>query len=414
MNKEEDSELVQNVTKTLQKKFIFLKYILYVIIFLVTFYLCLIIWIAVETGQNTKDIDNLKPEYILSSNIKENNENIDIFGYTGYWVAKNPMTSKRSDHQVVLINDIIYIIGGIDENGNATNSVIKYNPTIDEYEDGPFLPIPIWRFDAVYVPPATDDENDKIYVIGGLNKDENWLSTVYILDTITGSWTAGNQNMSIPRSDHCAAYYNGKIYVAGGFSSNYNTTLGSVEVFDIKMNSWSSIEDMPTPRGDCQCAFIKNNLIVVGGYYDPAGIWSFDQHRNEVESYNIETRSWKDLASMNHPRGDKALAVISDNHLLAIGGERNYYHLNVTYMRIATHHVEEYLFEHNVWIEKPPLPNPTFRTAAVTFNDTVYVFGGHHHCEQVENENEVPDCPETDDVQAFMTVIHPNIFIFKN
>jgi len=71
---------------------------------------------------------------------------------------------------------------------------------------------------------------NKIYVMGGMDDNNNVLSSVEVYDiTSGGSWTLGT-NMITARSGAAASVVNGKIYVMGGMN-NSPATFSSVEVF---------------------------------------------------------------------------------------------------------------------------------------------------------------------------------------
>lgn len=122
-----------------------------------------------------------------------------------------------------------------------------------------------------------------------------------------------------------------------------------------------------------------------------------------------ESQTWRALAPLPNARGDKAVVTLPNNRLLVAGGET---HHKGERTEVATHYVEEYLGEHDVWVDKVPLPLPRFRTAAAYVDGTVFLFGGHAVCKPGDK----PDtsvCPETDEIQAFYDVDHPDVFLFE-
>ena len=78
---------------------------------------------------------------------------------------------------------------------------------------------------------------------------------------------------------------------------------------------------------------------------------------------------------------------------------------------MATHHVEEYVFDDDVWIDRAPLPFATFRAGSSSVDGMVFVFGGHRTCDAPEDSDVEPKCFESDVLQVYFDTNHPNIFI---
>ncbi|GMH42605.1 hypothetical protein BSKO_10524 [Bryopsis sp. KO-2023] len=398
-----------------------------VVVLSILFVVCagMLIWAGTLATENHDDIDKLKmggtggvvsgdsdagttKEFKLTSSIPEKADTSSIspvFQGTGYWSLRGNLPFKRSDHHVAAVGDLVYIVGGNDEAGEATDDITIFDPLLNSFSKGPKMPVTLTRFVQVYVP---DGDAGKLYLIGGMEvADADASGKVHILDIKTKKWSKGPEIIT-PRSDFCGAYVDGKIYIAGGWPTGFSETLGSVEVLDLEKGSeWEEGVELPTPRGDCKAAALDGRFVVVGGYYDEENQWRSDSFRDEVEAFNPESEEWEALAPLPNARGDKALISLPGDRLLAIGGET---HSRGERTQVATHFVEEYIGEHDVWIEKAPLLFSRFRTAAAHVDGVVFLFGGHAICVDGEEEGSV-DCPETDEVQAFFDVDHPDVFL---
>ncbi|CAD7698930.1 unnamed protein product [Ostreobium quekettii] len=281
-----------------------------------------------------------------------------LFEGTGFWTEKTPMPFSRSDHQVVGVGDLIYIIGGLTSDNNATDDVIIYDTVLDTFSPGPTLPTPLMRFGAAFLAgPGGDPARGQIYVMGGFESsadDAPSTAAVHILDLSTGAWSDGPA-MAAPRSDLCGAAVGGKVYAAGGWPDGFGETLATVEVLEAGGVEWGAVEDMPTPRGDVKCGRVGARLVVAGGYYDPSGAFAAESFRTEVQAYDTVTESWTSLAPLPDARGDVALAVLPGDRLLSIGGET---HARGARTQVATHTVSEYDASQDVWVPKAPVPAP--------------------------------------------------------
>lgn len=49
-------------------------------------------------------------------------------------------------------------------------------------------------------------------------------------------------------------------------------------------------------------------------------------------------------------------------------------------MQVATHDVNMYYTQHDMWVAKAPIPDARFRFAAEAHDGIVYAFGGHRTC----------------------------------
>jgi len=369
---------------------------------LVIFCVASVIWLMQDVADDD-DNDLAVGSVRLMSEAPRNGAGIPLFAGMGYWAIKEPLPFARSDHHVIAVDDLLYIIGGIDGNDSVIDDVIIYDTVLGTYTPGPPLPDPLHRFAAAY-----DDINREIYVVGGISEtDGRAVDSVFVLDVERQSWRDG-PSLPSPRSDLCGAFVQGSMYAVGGYSLDYETTLDTIEVLDVSTGEWNEVSSMLTPRGDCKAAQLDDKLIVLGGYYDVTGQWNPDSFRDEVEIYSPETGVWEQRAPMKNARGDKSIAVLNNNRVLVIGGET---HNRGIHTKVAIHHVEEYILAQDVWIDRAPLPEATFRAGAAYVDGMVFVFGGHRTCEVEDPTSDSEICIESDVVQAYFDFEHPDIFI---
>lgn len=344
----------------------------------------------------------------LTRSVKRNSDAQSLFAGTGYWIEKSDLPFARSDHHVVAVDDLIYILGGLNSSDSSNSSnlvldeVLIYDTVLDTYTTGPSLPTPLNRFGAGY-----DETNRRIYVFGGFNdSDEEAPASdqMYILDVDTEEWQEGPALLE-PRSDLCGTVLDGMVYAIGGYSQNYDRTLASMEMYSSETGTWSSGDAMRTPRGDCKAVTVAGSVLVLGGYYDKENDWSADSFRSEVEIYN-PSHGWRSGAEMKYPRGDKAVVAFPGDRVLVVGGET---HNRGVHTNVATHQVQEYIVEEDVWIEKSPLPDAMFRSAAAHVDGMVFVFGGQQEC--VFANNTSISCATSAKVQVYFDFEHSNIFI---
>ena len=161
--------------------------------------------------------------------------------------------------------------------------------------------------------------NDKIYVIGGMGTNGASLDTVEVYDPSTNQWSTG-VSMQTPRDNLGAAVVDDLLYVFGGRTRNadgsvVNDTLDSLEIFDPLTGEWEFGKSMPTGRRAFSVGTLNGRIQAIGGEKAPGGA-AFNQH----EEYNPLTDSWRTLPSIVTPRHGAAVGTIDDVIYIAGGG----------------------------------------------------------------------------------------------
>ena len=92
------------------------------------------------------------------------------------WQMKNDMLEIKYSFRTVVVEDDIYLIGGIDEFRQYLATVDVYNPRTETWSDIPAMPTPMYPQGAATV-------NGKIYVFGGLGAGGELFPDVVAFDT---------------------------------------------------------------------------------------------------------------------------------------------------------------------------------------------------------------------------------------
>jgi N-acetylneuraminic acid mutarotase len=131
------------------------------------------------------------------------------------WTQRASMKKQRMDHQAVVLNSKIYIIGGLGGSTDPNNcgpeqSVEVYDPAADRLDTAASLNTGRWFFGAA-------EANGKIYAIGGLYSfsTDSSLASVEEYDPGQNVWTI---KAALPKGRFgcAAASWQGRIYVVGG------------------------------------------------------------------------------------------------------------------------------------------------------------------------------------------------------
>ncbi|XP_022916933.1 kelch-like protein 18 [Onthophagus taurus] len=196
-----------------------------------------------------------------------------------------------------------------------------------------------------------------IYVVGGLNRHGDSLSTVEYYDPKTNTWHMA-QAMSMLRSRLGVAVLRGKLYAFGGY--NGKDRLASVEVYDATKKTWSMVCSMQCKRSALGACSLGDIIYVCGGY---DGVTSL----NSVERYHPDTNTWLPMAPMNKSRSAGAV-IACQGYVYALGGHDG---LSIF------DSVERYDPNTNTWSEATPMLTKRCRLGVAMLGGKLYACGGY-------------------------------------
>ncbi len=195
------------------------------------------------------------------------------------WAQLANMPTPRGGATAQVINGVIYLIGGMNDQGASLNVVEVYNPATNTWQTAPSL---------TYVRdnPGSAVLDGKIYVFGGRHREANGttiqgaMKTVEMFDPATSTWTEMTP-MPTGRRAMSVGIIGGKAQVAGG-ELNGNTTSGVFEQneeYDPATNTWRPLTNVPTPKHGAAAATINDTLYIMGG-----GIVSGSSYTSSMEA----------------------------------------------------------------------------------------------------------------------------------
>ena len=213
----------------------------------------------------------------------ESSRQVQLFNSTtNTWTLSSPMPSGRCFHAAVTLFGQLYVLGGYLVDGyfqETTSRVSRYNPVLDRWY--PVAPMNCTRHGLCAV--VLDGV---IFAIGGCDLEENCLKTVEKYDLTQDRWKFTGA-MVHERCFACAVVLKGKILVVGGRkNAEESGILGSCEEYDPQTNAWTVERDaLCTPRCAAGIATFSSNVYVFGGEGE-------DDALDDVERWDAETRSW--------------------------------------------------------------------------------------------------------------------------
>jgi N-acetylneuraminic acid mutarotase len=162
---------------------------------------------------------------------------------------------------------------------------------------------------------ATAFLNGKIYVMGGLarNQEASTLNQEY--DIATDTWR-DRRPMPFPLSHPNATVLNGKIYVVGGFLAQVHVAAQDSNFeYDPAADTWRILAPLRTPRGSLGVVALNGKIHAIGGR-------TVDRVTSAVhEIYDPATNTWTPAANMVVDRAFGASpTLLLDGRVLVAGG----------------------------------------------------------------------------------------------
>ena len=181
------------------------------------------------------------------------------------------LTDQRNEFKMVYCRGDVYVVGGYDANNESKYvlSVEKYSSVYNTWKKVASLSANQQEFSACAF-------MDKLYVIGGVDKDNVIINSCVGLSLKDYS-RKEVARLNEPRWDAACTVYGGRVVVSGGDSNDHHD-LFTVEAYDHVANTWSYMPNMNKGRRSHKSVAIRNKLFVIGGFV--ANCEVFDSYCN--------------------------------------------------------------------------------------------------------------------------------------
>jgi N-acetylneuraminic acid mutarotase len=283
-----------------------------------------------------------------------------------FWTRGSPIPIPRTEVSSTAVGDSVYIIGGINAQGQPTNIVEVYNIKNNTWSSAAPLPHPLHHT------AVSASSDGKIYVVGGY-LDSQWTPSnrLFIYDPTKNQWREG-KHMPTARGALTANFIDGILYAMGGqsfHSSSQSSYLSGIlatnEAYDPSSNTWITKAPMLTARHHAASAVVNGKLYVIGGRVE--GI-SPTVNVNVNEVYDPGKNTWSSLTPMPSKRSGIAAASNFDmSSIYVFGGEEPSKTFNNN---------ERYDIRSNKWFVETPMPSARHGLGAASVDDRIYVLGG--------------------------------------
>ena len=252
--------------------------------------------VYVGGGFEGRSIDNKQGSYRL-----------DVYNLTTNRWSSSPITTPYRWFALTVLDDKLVTAGGLTKNVEVVKKVLVLNA--GQWKD--YSEMPTGRCGATAV-----GYHSMLIVVGGQTKVEGkWTisSTTELLDTNNGCWYTCN-NLPSPHQQMKAAIMNDKLYLLGGFDKDHNPSpqvfVASLDTLSTHQLNWQSAPNTPWCLS-APVVLYNKFLLTVGGCQQSS--------TSEVHIFNPSTGQWKHLTNIPAARGSPAVVGVADS-ILVIGG----------------------------------------------------------------------------------------------
>jgi N-acetylneuraminic acid mutarotase len=183
----------------------------------------------------------------------------------------------------------MYILGGWDNNGNATTGVYAYDPSGNSWSQAASLP-------TALVASATAVLNGQLYVVGGCTTGNCSPTSdgVYRYDPGSNAWTQ-LANYPTPVAFGACAGIASEVVCAGGTNADTGATFTSTYIYNPSTNTWSQGADMPYDDWAMAYSGSGGKLQVAAGVTSNSAVVT-----NQAAEYDPSTNTWTLLPNANN------------------------------------------------------------------------------------------------------------------
>ncbi|XP_076008552.1 kelch-like protein 10 [Genypterus blacodes] len=209
-----------------------------------------------------------------------------------------------------------------------------------------------------------------LLAIGGC-EDSGLTDKIETFDTCTDLWVTVSNNEAARLSYHGSVFLNGSLYCVGG--SNGDDVCKEVHRFDLDTRTWHQVAPMNSCRCFVSVTVLKGRIFAIGGF-------DGQDRLSTAECYDPETNQWKEIASLNKKRSDAGCTTLDGNVYICGGFNGNEY----------MNSCECFSPETNQWTRITPMNARRSGLGVIAYEDRVYAVGGFngvHRLKTVEAYN---------------------------
>ena len=291
------------------------------------------------------------------------------------WKQTSSLKIPRAGAAVVVANDIVYLIGGID--GQDFMNTTEYARIKKDGSLGTWLPGSRLQEARGFTEAIVRD--GFIYVVGGGNGPygHNLLRTVerarIFSDGSLGPWQK-QSDMQVTRRCSKAIATDKKIYSFGGFGGVMLDTVESAEFQpDGSLGEWHlEPEIMTLPRYINSIKMVGNRVYAIGGHEQERGVGITSVEMSQLDKDGT-LQKWQTTSPLQIGRYGHSTAA-HGNYVYAMGGLSGAEYLDTVEKTTVAANGEL-----GTWQLTTPLSQPRANFSAIHYGNYIYVLGGSNN-----------------------------------
>lgn len=227
------------------------------------------------------------------------------------WQNLTDMIEPRSNFASVVLDDMIFAIGG-ETNSGLTSNVERYNVALNQWELSTGLPEPRADIQAAAI-------GGKVFVPGGRRESGELSNQLLVYDPRVGVWQELSP-LPLPLSAYALVAFEGKLFLFGGWDGLQYVNF--VYEYDPILNIWQEKTPMTIARGQASAVVASGKIYVIGGNDGKNALDVNEEYWPERD--NGIDEPWVLKSPLPQPRSSVGAASIAEI-IHVIGGEREYY-----------------------------------------------------------------------------------------
>jgi N-acetylneuraminic acid mutarotase len=267
------------------------------------------------------------------------------------WATKQHLLTPVGQVKGGMLNNIIYVVGGLTSSAAASAQVQAYNVATNSWSLRKGLPSKRRAINGV------TPISGRLYVAGGFNGVSALTRTLLVYSPATDSWV---QRASMPRAGSCGAQgtINGLLYVYVGCTGVANEHW--FYRYNPATNTWTALPLPPSKHSTPSAAG-----VIGGKFYLAGGLGDGFQINQSLHVFNPATNTWATRAPIPSVQANGNFGVLNGKLYAAGGADENI---------VGT--VWAYTPGTNSWASKAPLPTARYDAAGVAAGGLFFVLGG--------------------------------------
>lgn len=216
---------------------------------------------------------------------------------SGRWGIMAPLNHTRAYHGLTVLDNDIYVVGGVDCNNRLLGSLERYDKANDEWT------VLSGELYSPRMAMGFCSHKQQLWVAGGIVQiGRRTCSTAYVevYNPETERWSFAVNFLPSPRSCLTLVECSGQMYAVGGLLSHRSgkkrsfTTLEDTLVFVDERNAWLDRAPMPVARHSTVGTAHDGVIFIVGGRQAEKPDFHFDT----MLAYDTKLNEWTSLGNV--------------------------------------------------------------------------------------------------------------------